>query len=150
MGVHGLADLPDELLIRVLEYLPTQRDICSMCRVSRRLNAVADPFLHVSILFDHPKHHLTFSESLSRRPRRGSLIQTVQLEYPRSELADIECHRDSPARIDNFSYAISTMHNLETLVISVPETLCRGIGAVFNGPFDLPSLKSCELRPAVP
>jgi len=47
-------------------------------------------------------------------------------------------------RIDDFSYAISTMSNLENLVISVPESLCRGIGTLFNGPFDLASLKSCE------
>ena len=37
------------------------------------------------------------------------------------------------------------MSNLEMLEVSVPDTLLRGIGTIFNGPFDLACLKSCTL-----
>lgn len=141
-----LRDLPDELLIHILEALPSQRDLYSVCLVSRRMNSVADPVLYKSILFDQPKHHFTYSESLLTRPRRGSVIQNVRLEYPSAELSDFLHLTGSPSRIglDGFSLAISTMSNLETLDISVPQSMCRGIGTLFNGPFDLACLKSCK------
>ena len=68
----------------------------------------------------------------------------VRLEYPSSssELSDFIFQHG--ARIDGFSHTISTMSNLETLEISVPEGLCHGIGTLFNGPFDLACLKTCE------
>jgi hypothetical protein len=143
-GSRQLGDLPDAVLVRILEALPTQRDIGAMCLVSRRIHAIADLVLYRSILFDQPKHHMLFSTSLATRPRRGSLILNVRLDYPSSDLHDIMCLMDNPNRIDNFSHAISTMSNLENLVISVPETLCQGIGTLFNGPFDLACLKSCK------
>jgi hypothetical protein len=145
---RGLEDLPDELLIQIIDILPGQRDLYALCLVSRKLNDIADPVLHKSILFDEPKHHLTFSESLLRRPRRGSLIQNVRLEYPGSELSDLElmCLDDNHHRVDRFSHALATMSNLEELTVSVPASLCKGIGTVFNGPFDLACLKSCEFQ----
>ena len=95
---------------------------------------------------DQPKHHLTFSESLLTRPRRGSLIQDVRIEYPSSELSEFMCLTDvsGHGQVDRFLYMISIISNLENLVISVPESLCRGIGTLFNGPFDLACLKSCK------
>lgn len=109
------------------------------------MNSVADPVLYKSILFDQPKHHLLFSESLVTRPRRGSLIQNVRVDFPSAEMADILCLTDTPHPIDRFSHTISTMSNLEDLVISVPESLSHGIGNLFNGPFDLACLKTCKL-----
>lgn len=144
-GLSRLEDLPDELLLQILALLPSQRDICATCLVSRRLNAIADPVLYKAIFFDQPKHHMTFSESLLTRPRRGSLIQNVRLEYPSAELYDILHLKDNPRNIDHFSHAISTMSNLENLVISVPESLLKGIGSLFNGPFDLACLKTCKI-----
>jgi hypothetical protein len=143
----GLLDLPDEIIAQILAHLPNLRDLCTTCLVNRKIHAVADPVLYKSIRFDEPKHHLTFSESLVARPRRGSLIQNVRLEYPSSELSEIMRLKDSSSRIDNFSHAISAMSNLESLVISVPESLCHGIGTLFNGPFDLACLKTCKLCP---
>ncbi|KAG4421475.1 hypothetical protein IFR04_005425 [Cadophora malorum] len=140
-----LLTLPDELLINIMSLLPLQRDLASMCLVSRRMNSVADPVLYKSILFDQPKHHLLFSESLVTRPRRGSLIQNVRVDFPSAEMADILCLTDTPHPIDRFSHTISTMSNLEDLVISVPESLSHGIGNLFNGPFDLACLKTCSL-----
>ncbi|RDW72788.1 hypothetical protein BP6252_06695 [Coleophoma cylindrospora] len=142
-----IGDLPDEILTLILEALSAQRDLSAMCLVSRRMNSVADPVLYRSILFNRPKHHLTFSKSLVSRPRRGSLIQDVHLEYPSSKLTDTDTisPHDSANPIDHFSHTISTMSNLEKLVVSVPESLCRVIGTLFNGPFDLPSLKICSL-----
>src|SRR4051812_21818401 len=143
---HGIGQLPDELLTQILDTMLENRDILNLCLVSRHMNELADAVLHKSILFDKPKHHLTFSESLVRRPRRGSLIQNVRLEYPSSELTPFELMslEDNHNRIDRLSHAIATMSNLEDLVVSVPDSLCKGIGTVFNGPFDLPNLKSCE------
>jgi hypothetical protein len=148
-----LLDLPDGLLIQIFETLPSQHDLFVTCLINRRLNSLADPVLHKSILFDAPKHHLTFSESLLTRPRRGSLIQHMRIEYPSSELSEFMYLGDGEgamgmARVDRFSHTISTMSNLEHLVISVPESLCRGIGNLFNGPFDLACLKSCEFPPS--
>jgi len=141
-----LLDLPDELLIQILSALPSQHDLFSVCLVSRRMNSLTDPVLHKSILFDQPKHHLTFSESLLTRPRRGSLIQNVRIEYPSSELSEFMflTEERGPGQVDRFSHTLSTMSNLEDLVISVPDTLCRAIGNLFNHPFDLACLKSCE------
>ncbi|KAL5331963.1 hypothetical protein ACEPPN_001504 [Leptodophora sp. 'Broadleaf-Isolate-01'] len=143
--VREFSSLPDELLINIMEALPAQRDLASVCLVSRRMNSVADPVLYKSILFDQPKHHLLFSESLVTRPRRGSLIQNVRVDFPSAEMADIMCLTDTPHPIDRFSHTISTMSNLEDLVISVPESLSHGIGNLFNGPFDLACLKTCSL-----
>jgi len=141
-----LAELPDELLIQIFELLlPSLRDLCTLCLVSRRINSVADPVLYKSILFDTPRHHLTFSESLVSRPRRGSIIQNVRLDYPGSELSDLMLLKDGGSyRIDGFSHAISSMSNLENLIISVPHSLLHGIGTLFNGPFDLACLKTCK------
>lgn len=139
-----LADLPDELLLQIIKSLPSQRDLHSLCLVSHRFHGVADPLLYHSIYFDEPQHHIAFSESLNYRPRRGSLIQNVRLEYPESQLAEIMSLRDGSYNIDNFSDAISRMSNLENLEISVPESMLHGIGTLFNGPFDLACLKTCE------
>jgi hypothetical protein len=139
-----LPDLPDELLIQILNSLSSQQDLHALCLVNRRLHHIADPVLYKSIAFEEPKHHIAFSESLNKRPRRGSLIQNIRLEYPGSELDEIISLRDGSYKIDNFSDTISRMSNLENLEISVPESLLHGIGTLFNGPFDLACLKTCE------
>ncbi|KAG9228287.1 hypothetical protein BJ875DRAFT_490025 [Amylocarpus encephaloides] len=139
----ALDSLPDEIIIQILSHLPLQRDLSATSLVSWHLYSVAVPVLYKSILFDQPKHHFTFSESLAKRPRRGSLIQDMRLEYPSSEVSDFIFKRES--RIDGFSHTISTMSNLELLEVSVPEGLCHGIGTLFNGPFDLACLKTCSL-----
>lgn len=46
--------------------------------------------------------------------------------------------------VDKFSHTISTMSNLETLVIAVPERLAHGIGHLFNHPFALACLRWCK------
>ena len=138
--------LPDELLIQIFTLLPSLRDLSSLSLVSRRFNAVADPVLYKSILFDQPRHHLIFSQSLATRPRRGSIIQNVRLDYPSSELSGLMQLKNGSDRIDGFSHAISTMSNLENLLVSVPESLSHGIGTLFNGPFDLACLKTCKFQ----
>lgn len=72
------------------------------------------------------------------------MIQNVRLEYPSEELSDVLHLMDGPSRTDNFSHALAAMSNLESLVLSVPETLCKGIGVLLNDPFALACLKSCE------
>jgi hypothetical protein len=69
----------------------------------------------------------------------------VRLEYPGSELEIFvnDVNEKERVGIDGFSYTISMMSNLETLEIEVPEGLCRGIGTLFNGPFDLACLRTC-------
>lgn len=140
---NGLLSLPDELILKILAHVAHSRDLSSLCLVSRRINKLADPLLYKSILFEEPSHHLMFSESLATtRPRRGSLILNMSLEFPRhgGELGERES-KLSP--VDSFSYSISTMSNLETLVISVPASLAHGIGHLFNHPFALACLKWC-------
>lgn len=148
-----LARLPDKLVLSVLHILAThsKRDICNVARVSRRYHGLADGILYKRILFDTPEHHLTFGESLNRRPRRGSLIQDFKLEYPTSELKHLilksgrEKHHHSRNGVDGLSRTLSAMSNLETLDMAVPVELLPGIGNLFNGPFDLACLKSCTL-----
>jgi len=149
-SAQGLEGLPDTVLVRILDCLQTQRDVYHMCLVSRRINTVADPVLYKSISFAQPKHHVAFSASLITRPRRGSLIQNVRLEYPSEELSDVLHSIDSPSRIDNFSHALAAMSNLESLVLSVPETLCKGIGVLLNDPFALACLRTCEFFNQIP
>jgi hypothetical protein len=148
-----LAILPDELLLQIFEVLglSCRRSLCNVSRLNKKYHRLSDAILYKSILFETPELHLTFSESLSRRPRRGSAIQEVKLSYPSSELShlalDAPVHNSyiDPKRFDGLSRTLSIMSNLEKLDISVPDVLLRGIGTLFNGPFDLACLKSCSL-----
>lgn len=145
--------LPDELLLQVFRAVAnvSQRDLCNVSRVSKSWHEVADSILYQRVRFQDPEHHLRFSDSLSRRMRRGSAIHDVSLEYPTHELShlrlDGHIHGShyEPSRYEALSRTISTMSNLEVLEVSVPVTLLHGIGALFNGPFDLACLKSCTL-----
>lgn len=153
-----LAVLPDALLLRLFELIgrTSKRDLCAVSRLNRRYHTLSDAVLYKSILFESPELHLTFSESLGRRPRRGSAIHEVTLEYPSSELSQLaldstvhgshyEPSRDQPSHYDGLSRTLSIMSNLEKLDIAVPAVLLHGIGALFNGPFDLACLKTCTL-----
>ena len=86
-----LSTLPDELLLRIFEAVGciSRRDLCNVSRVNKRCHRLSDAVLYKSILFETPEFHLTFSESLSRRPRRGSSIYEVKLAYPSSELSQL-------------------------------------------------------------
>jgi len=148
-----LTRLPDELLLHIFEALGqiSRRHLTNVSRVNKRCHRLSDAVLYKSILFETPEFHLTFSESLSRRPRRGSSIYEVKLAYPSSELSQIALDAPvagsylDPKRSDSLSRTLSIMSNLEKLDISVPDVLLRGIGSLFNGPFDLACLKSCSL-----
>ncbi|KAH7346067.1 hypothetical protein BKA66DRAFT_478329 [Pyrenochaeta sp. MPI-SDFR-AT-0127] len=148
-----LTVLPDELLLQIFEALGrvSRRDLCNVSRVNKKYHRLSDAVLYKSILFERPEFHLTFSESLSRRPRRGSAIFEIKLAYPSSELSQLALdapvagsHYD-PKRSDSLSRTLSIMSNLEKLDISVPAVLLHGIGTLFNGPFDLACLKTCSL-----
>ncbi|KAI3395269.1 hypothetical protein diail_1623 [Diaporthe ilicicola] len=153
-----LALLPDNLLLLIFDTLAheNRHDICNVSLLSRKYHALADRILYRSILFESPEHHLIFSESLDRRPRRGSMIENIKLEYPSSELShlilDSALDKQSSSSsntfrkgVDDLSRALASMSNLETLDIAVPVKLLHGIGALFNGPFDLAGLKTCSL-----
>lgn len=148
-----LALLPDKLLLLIFEMVAadSRPDLLCLSLVNKKCHAIADSVLYKNLLFDSPEQHLTFSESLDRRPRRGSIIQEVTLEYPSSELshlildAPLDRSHYQPDRIDGLSRTLSTMSNLETLDIAVPVKLLHGIGTLFNGPFDLACLKTCTL-----
>jgi hypothetical protein len=148
-----LADLPEDLLRQVFEAVAriSQRDLCSVSLVNKTWHDVADSILYQKVRFENPEHHLVFGESLTRRVRRGSAIHFASLEYPTSELSHLSLNGHianshyAPSHFDSLSRTISTMSNLQELEISVPVTLLHGIGALFNGPFDLACLKSCSL-----
>jgi hypothetical protein len=120
-------------------------------RLNKKYHKLSDAVLYKSILFETPELHLTFSESLSRRPRRGSAIHEIKLSYPSSELSHLALDAPvynsymDPKRVDGLSRTLSIMSNLEKLDISVPDVLLHGIGTLFNGPFDLACLKTCSL-----
>ncbi|KAJ0121964.1 F-box domain-containing protein [Diaporthe amygdali] len=153
-----LALLPDKLLLLIFDMLAheNRHAICNVSILNRKYHALADRILYRSILFESPEHHLIFSESLDRRPRRGSMIENIKLEYPSSELShlilDSALDKQSSTSsntfrkgVDGLSRALASMSNLETLDIAVPVKLLHGIGALFNGPFDLAGLKTCSL-----
>lgn len=151
--VDRLAQLPDKVLHLVFDIIADQsrHDLCNMSLLNKKYHAIADSKLYRKLLFDDPQQHLTFSESLDRRPRRGSIIHDVELRYPSSELshlmldAPLDRSHYCPDRIDGLSRTLSAMSNLESLDIAVPERLLHGIGTLFNGPFDLACLKTCSL-----
>ncbi|KAF9875272.1 F-box domain-containing protein [Colletotrichum karsti] len=148
-----IALLPDELLLQIFETVgrTSRSDLCAVSRVNGAWHELADAILYRQVRFDDPEQHLVFSESLSRRMRRGSAIQDVSLEYPAHELSHLRLDgpihgsHHPPTRFEALSRTISTMSNLATLEVSVPVTLLHGIGALFNGPFDLACLKHCTL-----
>ncbi|KAH9909264.1 F-box domain-containing protein [Xylariomycetidae sp. FL2044] len=148
-----LSDLPDAILLQIFDFLGriSKRNLGNLSLLNKRYHALIDSLLYKSIRFESPELHLIFTESLSRRPRRGSAIHEIKLEYPSSELSELTLdapvhgsHYD-PSRFDRLSRTLSIMSNLETLDIAVPDALLNGIGALFNGPFDLACLKSCTL-----
>lgn len=149
----SLALLSDKLLLMIFDVLArnSRHDLCNMSLTNKKYHHLADAALYKNLLFDSPEQHLIFSESLNRRPRRGSMITDIKLEYPGSELshlildAPLDRSHYSPDRIDGLSRTLSTMSNLETLDIAVPVKLLHGIGTLFNGPFDLACLKTCNL-----
>ncbi|KAL1593093.1 hypothetical protein SLS59_009418 [Nothophoma quercina] len=138
--------LPDELLLQLFEILgrTSKRDLCNVSRLNKRYHRLSDAVLYKSILFETPDLHLTFSESLGRRPRRGSAIFEVKLAYPSAELAQLALEAPLRHHYDP-SHSLSRMSNLEKLDISLPDKLLHGIGSLFNGPFDLACLKTCSL-----
>ncbi|KAF9695585.1 hypothetical protein EKO04_006641 [Ascochyta lentis] len=141
-----LDSLPDELLLQLFETLGrmSKRDLCNVSRLNKRYHRLGDAVLYKSVLFETPELHLTFSESLGRRPRRGSAIYEVKLAYPSSELAQLAL--DAPLRNHyDPSHSLSRMSNLMKLDIALPDKLLHGIGCLFNGPFDLACLKTCTL-----
>ncbi|ELQ37501.1 hypothetical protein ACKVWC_004400 [Pyricularia oryzae] len=156
-----LAELPEDLLLRIFEIVgqASKRDLCNVSRLNHQYHAIADSILYKMIQFDRPEHHLRFSQSLGRRPRRGSLIMGVRLDYPGGHgrklsqinldvpvIVDEVSHLEHPSsRFDVLTRMISTMSNLEMLEISMPDSLLHGIGGLFNGPFDLACLKTCTL-----
>ncbi|KAI0908581.1 hypothetical protein F4823DRAFT_485674 [Ustulina deusta] len=148
-----LADLPEGVLAQIFEILAdtSPRDLCSVSLVNKKWHDVADSILYKDVRFEKPEHHLVFGESLTRRERRGSAIYSASLEYPTSELSHLSLNGHianshyAPAHFDSLVRTISTMSNLQELEVSVPATLLHGIGALFNGPFDLACLKSCSL-----
>ncbi|VUC32535.1 unnamed protein product [Clonostachys rosea] len=156
-GPDRLAQLPDAILIDIFEAVNrlSKRDLCAVSRLNKRYHVLADAVLYKTVHFLTPELHLIFSESLSRRPRRGSSIQAVKLAYPASKLSSLisrapihgsQLHQDHPPLpFDSLSRTISTMSNLETLDVAVPDSLLHGMGLLFNGPFDLACLKSCTL-----
>ncbi|KLO82301.1 Uncharacterized protein LW93_9493 [Fusarium fujikuroi] len=143
-GAHydSLARLTDEILVSILEILP-KHDLCSVSRLNKRYHALADAVLYNTVQWLKPELHLIFSQSLNRRPRRGSAIEGVKLAYPASELTRLISDTLEPT--NSVSHTISTMSNLKTLDIAVPVGLLHSIGNLFNGPFDLACLQSCTL-----
>lgn len=147
------SELPNKLLSLIFEIVAThsRSDLLNLSLVNKKCHTLADAALYKHLLFDSPEQHLIFSETLDRRPRRGSIIQEVTLEYPSSELshlildAPLDRSHYKPDRIDGLSRTLSTMSNLETLDIAVPVKLLHGIGTLFNGPFDLACLRTCTL-----
>ena len=137
-----LARFPDKLVVLIFEMLP-RHDLCCVSRLNKHYHALADAVLYKTVHFATPELHLIFSESLTRRPRRGSAIVDIKLTYPMSTLSRLIA--DTPLPSNRLSHTISTMSNLETLDIAVPVTLLHSIGHLFNGPFDLACLKTCTL-----
>ncbi|KPM39254.1 hypothetical protein AK830_g7304 [Neonectria ditissima] len=149
-----LSRFPDNVLVEVFEAVAriSKRDLCHVSRLNKRYHVLADAVLYKTVHFLTPELHFIFSESLTRRPRRGSAIYEAKLAYPASELSRLAVQapnspngRDTPWPFDGLSRTISTMSNLETLDVAVPDTLLHGIGKLFDSPFDLACLKSCTL-----
>ena len=149
------AMLPDGVLVQIFETIShtSKRTLCSVSRLNKRYHAIADAVLYRTIHFSDPELHLIFSQSLQRRPRRGSAIREIKLAYPASELSQLmleapvhgSYYDQAPVRYDSLSRTISIMSNLETLDLAVPVRLLPGIGKLFGGPFDLACLQSCTL-----
>ena len=154
-GSDQLSRLPDGVLVRIFEAVGglSRSNLCSVSRVSKRCHILADAILYRQVRFLTPELHFIFSESLSRRARRGSAINDVKLAYPTSKLEGLVSQapvhgpgrHHAPQPFDSLARTISFMSNLEKLEVAVPEALLSGIGHLFNGPFDLACLKSCTL-----
>lgn len=137
-----LATLPTKLQVRIFSLL-SRHDLCSVSTLNKHYHALADAVLYKTMEFLTPELHLIFSESLNRRPRRGSAIQDAKLAYPASTLSHLISDMSLP--YNAVSQTISRMSNLETLDLAVPVSLLHSVGHLFNSPFDLACLKSCTL-----
>ena len=146
------AVLPDAVLVKVLEIVARQSkaDLARVALVNKRYFTHVESLLYKQVNFDGPELHQIFNESLDRRPRRGSVIEDISLNYapPASDCPTSPRTPHGEAvfyRPDGVARALSTMSNLKVLNISLPAYLAHGIGNLFNGPFDLACLKTCNL-----
>ncbi|KAI1122167.1 hypothetical protein F5Y10DRAFT_281901 [Nemania abortiva] len=154
---NRFADLPGDVLEQVFQALADTsfRDLCSVSLVNKHWHDIADSILYKDVRFETPEHHVVFGKSLARRERRGSAIHYASVAYTPSQLehfADWGRIIDPavgtqymPEHYEGLAHTISTMSNLQELEICLPDDMLHGIGALFNGPFDLACLKSCSL-----
>ncbi|KIY52958.1 hypothetical protein FISHEDRAFT_34348 [Fistulina hepatica ATCC 64428] len=160
-----LVDLPNELLIAILEHLRST-DLCALSQTCRHLCAVAERVLYSSIVISEhlmecvlserpqervclPMRTLRCCDSLLRRPHLTSIVRQFSIRWQTANAAD-HSHADSQrmsavcARISCVLRSLVALERLELLLgpevdVNVVIRHCR-----------LPALRYCALSAEAP
>jgi len=84
-------ELSLEACRQIVEYTGRRADVCSLCRVSKRFQYVAERALYNTLYMRHPDATISLCDTLARRPRLSSLVEAFTI-YLYEE--DDQDHRD--------------------------------------------------------
>ncbi|KAE9962244.1 hypothetical protein BLS_000616 [Venturia inaequalis] len=81
----SLSDLPDEMIVKIIEYIGVTRTLYSLSLTSHRLYRITLPFLYAAIshhMYQEPKRLQSAVRTLIRRPDLAAKVQYVALHDP--------------------------------------------------------------------
>lgn len=87
---HGLLRLVDELLLSILDNIPSRRDIRNFAGTCTRLQGLAEPYIWRSLLVLSGTHARDIATALDKRDQRVDFIQDLSIRYKDAERDGIE------------------------------------------------------------
>jgi len=109
-GIH-LLELPDEILLAIISYIPDREDLRSLACVNRRTNGLAEPFLYSSIEVVKGSQAAALAKGITSRKTRATWI--------RSLLVSTRFGEDQG--LNSLPPQISLMRNLRDVRLETPD-----------------------------
>jgi len=106
-----LLNLPDELLLAIIERVLDTADLCSLAATCDRLNGLVEPFIYRDIMISRGSQAATLASAIGRRPSRALQIKQL-LSSTRFEVAE---------GIDRLPRSLALMKNLKHLSLETPD-----------------------------
>ncbi|KAB8273683.1 hypothetical protein BDV30DRAFT_248904 [Aspergillus minisclerotigenes] len=128
-----LLHLPTEILIRILEEVPSQASLASLARTCRQLQTMVEPYLYRSVyLGNHAGESFTYA--MDRKAVRAEYIQELVIHYHYVE--DIPNEDEYyPILVESLVPTIGRLINLRRLVVKGLEyDICRSYDDPDFGP----------------
>lgn len=128
-----LLHLPTEILIRILEEVPSQASLASLARTCRQLQILVEPYLYRSVyLGNHAGESFTYA--MDRKAVRAEYIQELVIHYHYVEDVPNE-DEYYPILVESLVPTIGRLINLRQLVVKGLEyDICRSYDDPDFGP----------------